>query len=127
MKRLLVAAAALLAFTTQAASTFAAEGMPGATVRPDGSAAPGDRKARFEQWCRDNPEKCRELKAKAEQHREECKANPERCRAEMKARREQWCKDNPEKCRELKAKAEQHREECKADPAKCRPARQPGG
>ena len=126
MKRLLIAAAALLALATQAVPSFAAEGMPGATVRPDGRAAPGDRKARFEQWCQDNPEKCRELKAKAEQRREECKANPEKCRAEAKARREQWCKDNPEKCRDMKAKAEQRREECKADPAKCRPTRQPG-
>jgi len=127
MKRLLVAAAALLALTTQAVPSFAAEGMSGATVRPDGSAAPGDRRARFEQWCRDNPEKCREAKAKAEERREQCKANPEKCRAEGQARREQWCKANPEKCRELKAMAEQRREECKADPAKCRPARQPGG
>jgi len=147
MKRLLIAAAALLAFATQAAPSFAAEGMPGATVRPDGSAASGDRKARFEQWCKDNPEKCRELKAKAEERRAQCKADPEKCRAEMQAQREQWCKANPEKCRELKAKAEQRREECKAnpekcrdmkaraeqrreeckaDPAKCRPARQPG-
>ena len=126
MKRLLVAAAALLALATQAMPSFAAEGMPGATVRPDGRAAPGDRKARFEQWCQDNPEKCRELKAKAEERREQCKADPEKCRAEQQARREQWCKDNPEKCRDMKAKAEQRREECKADPAKCRPARQPG-
>jgi len=86
MKGLLVAAATLLAFGTPAASSFAAEGMPGATVRPDGSTAPGDRKARFEQWCQDNPEKCREMKAKVEQRREECKADPEKCRAELQAR-----------------------------------------
>ena len=86
MKGLLIAAATLLAFGTLAASSFAAEGIPGATVRSDGSTAPGDRKARFEQWCQDNPEKCREMKAKAEQRREECKANPEKCRAELQAR-----------------------------------------
>jgi len=86
MKGLLIAAATLLAFGTPAASAFAAEGIPGATVRPDGSTTPGDRKARFEQWCQDNPEKCREMKAKAEQRREECKANPEKCRAELQAR-----------------------------------------
>jgi len=120
MKGLFIAAATLLAFGTPAASSFAAEGMPGATVRPDGSTAPGDRKARLEQWCQDNPEKCREIKAKVEQRREECKADPEKCRAEARARSEQWCQDNPEKCREMKAKAEQRREECKANPEKCR-------
>jgi len=86
MKRLLVAAAALLALATQAVPSFAAEGMPGATVRPDGSTAPGDRKARFEQWCQDNPEKCREMKAKAQQRRDQCMADPEKCRAEAQAR-----------------------------------------
>jgi len=86
MKGLLIAAATLLAFGTLAASSFAAEGIPGATVRSDGSTAPGDRKARLEQWCQDNPEKCREVKAKVEQRREECKANPEKCRAELQAR-----------------------------------------
>lgn len=86
MNRLLIAAAAALALAAQAAPSFAAEGMPGATVRPEGGATPADRKARFEQWCRDNPEKCREVKAKAEERRAECKANPEKCRAEMQER-----------------------------------------
>jgi hypothetical protein len=120
MKPLLIAAAAFMVLATQAVPSLAAESVPGATVRPDSSVAPADRKARFEQWCKDNPEKCREMKAKAEQRREQCKANPEKCRAEAQARREQWCKDNPEKCREMKAKAQQRREQCKADPGKCR-------
>jgi hypothetical protein len=48
----------------------------------------GDRQARREQWCKDNPEKCRELQAKAKARQEECKANPEKCRAEVQARQE---------------------------------------
>ncbi len=119
MNRLLIAVA-LAALATQAAPTLASEGVPGATVRSDSGTTPADRKARFEQWCKDNPEKCREAKAKAEQRREQCKADPEKCRAEAQVRREQWCKDNPEKCREMKAKAQQRREQCKADPEKCR-------
>jgi hypothetical protein len=127
MKPLLIAAAAFTVLAMPAVSSLAAEGIPGATVRADSSMAPADRKARFEQWCKDNPEKCREMKAKAEQRREQCKAEPEKCRAEAQARREQWCKDNPEKCREMKAKAEQRREQCKADPEKCRAEMQARG
>jgi EF hand len=121
MNRSLIAlAAAVAALATPAALSVASEGIPGATVRSESGKAAGDRKARFEQWCRDNPEKCREEKARAQQRREECKANPEKCRTEAQARREQWCKDNPEKCREEKARAQQRREECKANPEKCR-------
>jgi len=86
MKPLLIAAAAFTVLATQAAPSLPAEGIPGATVRLDSGMAPADRKARFEQWCKDNPEKCREMKAKAEQRREQCKADPEKCRAEMQAR-----------------------------------------
>ena len=120
MKPLLIVAAAFTVLATQAVPSLAAEGTPGATMRSDSGMTPADRKARFEQWCKDNPEKCREMKAKAEERREQCKADPEKCRAEAQARREQWCKNNPEKCREMKAKAEQRREQCKADPEKCR-------
>ena len=103
-----------------AVPALAADGMPGATVRSDSGKSTDERRARFEQWCKDNAEKCREMKAKAEARREQCKTEPEKCRAEAQARRDQWCKDNPEKCREMKAKAEQRREQCKADPEKCR-------
>jgi len=120
MTRFLIAAAAIAALAAQAFPSLAAEGKPGATVRSESGSTPAERKARFEQWCKDNPEKCREMKAKAEQRREQCKADPEKCRAEMQARREQWCTDNPEKCREMKAKAEQRRAFCKAEPEKCR-------
>ena len=120
MIRLLIVVAAVTLLTAPVVPALAAESTPGATARPDSGMAPADRKARFEQWCKDNPEKCREMKAKAEQRREQCKADPEKCRAEAQARREQWCKDNPEKCREMKAKAEERREQCKANPEKCR-------
>ena len=87
MNRYLIAAAiAVAALATQAAPSLASEGVPGATVRSDSGKSAADRKARFEQWCKDNPEKCRELKAKAEQRREQCKADPEKCRAEAQAR-----------------------------------------
>ena len=120
MNRLLMTVLAVTLLSAPAVPSLAADGIPGATVRPDSGKSDADRKARYEQWCKDNPEKCREMKAKAEQRREQCKADPEKCRAEAQARREQWCKDNPEKCREMKAKAQQRREQCKADPEKCR-------
>jgi len=85
MNRLLIAVA-VAALATPAVPALAAEGIPGATVRSDSSVAPADRKARFEQWCNENPEKCREAKAKAQQLCEECKADPEKCRAEAQAR-----------------------------------------
>ena len=96
--------------------------LPAADGAPPESRA--ERKARLEQWCKDNPEKCREAKAKLDQWREQCKADPDKCRAEVRAGTQQWCQDNPAKCRELKAKAEQRREECKADPEKCRAERE---
>ena len=46
-------------------------------------------RARREQWCKDNAEKCRELKARAQQRREQCKADPGKCRAQIKAREEE--------------------------------------
>jgi len=39
-----------------------------------------------EKMCAQNPEKCREMKAKMEQRREACKADPEKCRLEQQAR-----------------------------------------
>lgn len=89
MKRLLIAAAAVTALAVQALPSPAAEGTPDATARSASDMTPAERKARFEQWCKDNPEKCREMKAKAEQRREFCKAEPEKCRAEMEARQEE--------------------------------------
>lgn len=53
---------------------FAAEGVSGSAIGRDGHAAQRER------MCEQNPEKCREMKAKMEQRREACKADPEKCR-----------------------------------------------
>ena len=87
MNRNLIAATAMVALAALSVPSLATEGIPGASVRTDGGQSTADRKARFEQWCKDNPEKCREQKAKAQQRREECKADPEKCRAEAQAQR----------------------------------------
>jgi hypothetical protein len=109
MKRaLLIAAMTLL--SAQAVPALAA----------DGPAV--EHKARQEQWCKDNPDKCREMQAR----REQCKANPEKCRAEQQARRERWCKDNPERCQQMKTRMEERRKQCEAQPDQCPPARRPG-
>lgn len=90
MNRSLIAAVAAVAvLAAPAAPSLASEGIPGATVRSESGKAAGDRKARFEQWCKENPEQCREAKAKAQQRREECKANPEKCRAEAQKQQEE--------------------------------------
>lgn len=77
----------------------AAEGLAGATVRPVSGAlerpahadaperAGAGRRAQREQWCTENPDKCREVKARMAERRAQCEANPERCRQEMQARR----------------------------------------
>ena len=79
-----------------------AQGLPGATVKPEGKGTSGlsaeERKARMEQ----------------------CKANPEKCRAERESRREQMCKDNPARCKEMKERREKRMAECKTNPEKCR-------
>lgn len=85
MKRLLIAAVAFAALGAHGIAAAAADGLEGATVRAEGARSAADRKARSEQWCRDNPEKCREAQAR----REQCKADPEKCRAEIRARTEQ--------------------------------------
>lgn len=89
----------------------AAEGMPGATVKPDGA------RAAMMERCKADPEKCR---AERQARREACKANPEKCRTERVAQREKWCAANPEKCKQMKARVEQ----CKANPEKCQAERQ---
>ncbi len=97
---------------------FAAEGLPGSAIGHDSHAA------QREKMCTQNPEKCREMKAKMEQRREACKADPGKCRQERMTMREKMCAQNPEKCKEMKSKKEQRREACKADPEKCRQERQ---
>jgi len=89
----------------------AAEGLPGATVKPEGG------RAAMMERCKADPEKCR---AERQARMEVCKANPEKCRAERQAQREKWCTANPDKCKQMKARMEQ----CKANPEKCRAERQ---
>ena len=80
MKMLFVAAmAALLA---QAVPAPAAGDTPGATPRSERGQYQAERRARYEEWCKANPEKCREVQAR----REQCKADPAKCRAERQAR-----------------------------------------
>jgi hypothetical protein len=65
----------------------AADGIPGATVKSEGvHPFSAERQARREKWCAENPEKCKELRARMEQRREYCRANPEQCRKERQAR-----------------------------------------
>lgn len=102
------------------APAFAAEGLPGATVKPDAPrAASGDRKGPGIR-CEGDSEKCA-AQRKARQDKF-CAEQPEKCR-EMQARRaemQKQCEADPAKCREMKGKFEQHRAQCQADPEKCR-------
>ena len=51
----------------------------------DGSAAK-ERARVAAEWCKANPEKCREAQEKMKARQELCKADPEKCRAETRAR-----------------------------------------
>lgn len=79
------------------------------------------------EWCKQNPEKCKELRAKREAF---CKENPQKCE-EMKqkaAQRQEFCKQNPEKCEQQRAAMKQRmadlKAKCDADPAKCEEMKQ---
>ncbi len=100
-KWLSVLAAVILPVAATAA--MAAEGLPGATVRPEGKGPTvQERTARMEA----------------------CKANPEKCREERRAMFEKRCAENPERCKQMKEKMAKRMEECKANPEKCRQERQ---
>ena len=64
-----------------AAVTQAADGPPAGK-----SAAESQRR---EEWCKANPEKCKEMQAKMKERQEKCNADPEKCRAEMQANRDE--------------------------------------
>ncbi len=101
MRLLTAAMVVALTIGSQATPAGAAEGLAGADVRPAPRGAErsvregapqrpdAERKARREQWCAENPEKCREIKARIEQRRAQCQADPERCRQELQAKREE--------------------------------------
>ena len=78
---------ALVILTTVSVS-HAAEGLPGATVRPETGKPPAERQ-RMQEWCQANPEKCKEMQAKMKERQEQCKADPEKCKAEMQAKRDE--------------------------------------
>lgn len=47
-----------------------------------------ERMAQREKICAQNPEKCREMKARMEQRRAQCQADPQKCQQERQARAE---------------------------------------
>ncbi len=84
-----------------AAPAGAADGMSGATVKPDARGASERRSP--------HPR---------------CEGDREQCMAERKARREKFCAENPEKCKAMRANMEERRAQCKENPEKCREERQ---
>jgi hypothetical protein len=78
-------------------------------------------------WCKENPGKCDEARAK---HAAFCKENPDKCNelSQKRAERQAFCKENPEKCAEQREKFKQQRAErkaqCAADPEKCEEMKQ---
>ena len=74
------------------------------------------------EFCKQNPAKCEEWRAKRDAF---CKANPQRCEElkQRRAEREAFCKQNPQKCEQqraaLKARHEEMQARCSEDPAKC--------
>lgn len=117
--RYILSAALTLAMLAAPAAVLASEGLPGATVGAAGSGNGGERHARSEAWCRSEPAKCEELRARRAERQEQCEADPDRCRAERRARFEQWCQDNQKKCQAIRAR----REQCRANPEQCRAER----
>jgi len=77
-----------LAVLTLCAMPVMAQGLPGATVRPDASTGTtsGSNDGRdtdkpsLQQRCKANPQRCAEMKAKMQERRAQCKADPEKCR-----------------------------------------------
>jgi hypothetical protein len=88
-------------------------------VRAEDPTTPPPDRAEF---CKQNPGKCEEARAKRDAF---CKENPEKCEQvrQKRAERREFCKQNPEKCAEQRERMKQRRAEmqakCAADPAKC--------
>ena len=137
MTRMILAALGVFLMLAVGATTALAQGLPGATVRPDAnSGAPAGNndhrdagKAAMRERCKKNPRDCEEMKARMKERRAACRADPEKCRAEFKARMAERCRNNPAQCEKMKARMQERRAECKADPDKCRPGqdRRPDG
>lgn len=93
---------AVLAMSVLPTLAMAADGVPGATVRPDGKGPTAEERAA---------------------RMEACKADPDKCRAERRAMFEKRCAADPERCKQMKEKFAKRMEECKANPEKCRKER----
>src|SRR5262245_10174649 len=61
----------------------------GGALGAEGTAPAGKSAAERQEWCKANPEKCNEMKAKRQERQEACKANPDKCRAEAQAKRDE--------------------------------------
>lgn len=99
----------------------------GASLALADDATPGPSPGHMREFCKENPGKCEEAKAK---HAAFCKENPEKCEQmkQRRAERRAFCKENPEKCAEQRAQMKQRHAEmkakCEADPAKCQEMKQ---
>ena len=85
-------------------------------------------KEHMQQWCKDHADRCDEMKKKHRQMREECKKDPESCqqkreamREKFKQRRDEKCQQNPEKCEQWK----QHHQPGEGPPEHDGPAAKP--
>jgi hypothetical protein len=112
------------AFLGSASAVLLAFGLAALPARADDKAPPPMPGAA---WCKENPGKCQEARAKHEQW---CKDNPKQCEQwkQKRSERQQFCKDNPKKCEEQRAEMKQHHQEmqaeCAKDPAKCEQMKQ---
>src|SRR5215831_11646935 len=108
------------AFLGSASAVLLALGLAAGPARADDKAAPPRMPGAA--WCKENPGKCQEARAKHEQW---CKDNPKQCEQwkQKRAEREEFCKNNPQKCQEQRAEMQKKKEamqaECEKDPAKC--------
>lgn len=90
------------------------------------ASSPGTGQERAE-FCKENPEKCQEARARRQAF---CKDNPEKCEQmkQKRAERREFCKANPEKCEEQRARRKERRAEfqakCAAEPDKCEQMKQ---
>jgi hypothetical protein len=85
MKTALFAAAISLVVVAAAPAAADTDGLSGATVGAGVSKRAEERRARFAELCRAEPEQCRAIEAR----RAHCRADPQRCRAERRARFEE--------------------------------------
>lgn len=71
---------------------------------------------RLEGYCKDNPERCAEFRAKREEMRQKCAQDPAACekqrqemRAKARERFEERCKTDPQRCEAMKKRWEEHK------------------